>query len=183
MSANDDTLLINSDQVPEYDKPTLPDTGEVIIFVEEDNFDYGGKIDLAYRLPLRRIVPTNSLQSTSYSIEAPDAGIAVPGETVVPGYVEAFDPYLLKRAQSNNASSLAQFLIISTDQNIDDNYVIQGSGFYRFPTTHNYLVGQQYYLSDSAAGGVTTTPPAGTKQKLFIPVDQSTILINISIGA
>lgn len=183
MSADDDTLLINSKDVPEYDKPNLPATGEVIVFVEEDNFDYGGKIDLAYRLPLDRIVPTNSQQSTSYSIEAPGAGIAVPDQTVVPAYVEAFDPYALKRAQANNATSLAQFLIIQPDQNVDDNYVIQGSGFYRFPTTHNYLVGQQYYLSDSAAGGVTATPPAGTKQKLFIPVDASTILINFSIGA
>lgn len=181
MSENceDETLLINEGDVPIYDQPTLPDGAKLIMFVDEDNFDYGGTISVAYRLPLSRVIPSSAYSGLTYSLNDDNAGISIPDQTVVPGYVEAFEPYGLNRAQASSETSKAQFLIVGTDQNIDNNYILQSTGFYRFPTTHNYVIGQQYYLSDSAPGGVTTVPPSPIAQKLFIPVDQSTIRIQI----
>lgn len=176
----DDTLLIPNTDVPEYDKPTIPQDADLYITVEEQNFDYGGVIQATYRLPLSRVIPNNTYQGLTYSLNSPGANISVPADEVVPAYVEAFDPFELKRAQAvAPGTSLAQFVIISPDQNVDDSYVVQASGFYRFPTVHTYLVGQQYYLSDSTPGGVTNVPPVGIKQRIFIPIDQSTILFNI----
>ncbi len=184
MSDCDDTgiLQVGSDDLPIYDKSTLPDNAELIMLTEEQNFDYGGLLSVAYRLQLDRVIANNTKQGNIYSLHAPDAGIAIPDLTVVPAYVEAFDPYELKRAQASSGGvSKAQFLIISTDQNVDDNYIVQASGFYTFSEPHNYSIGVQYYLSDSAPGGVTTTPPPGYVQPLFVPIDPTTIRIQIGL--
>lgn len=177
---DDGIIQIGSDEVPVYNKSALPADAEIIILAEEQNFDYGGLLSVAYRLPLDRIIPNSSRHNVWYSLNSPDANIAVPINSVVPAYVESFNPFELKRAQATSGgTSKAQFLIVSLDQNVDDNYILQSSGFFSFDEPHNYNIGQTYYLSDSAPGGVTDTPPPGYVQQLFVPVDPTTIRILI----
>jgi hypothetical protein len=173
---------VNSEDLPIYSKSTLPDDAFLILLANEQNFDFGGTIQNAYRLDLDRVIPNNTKQGVTYSLQAngPDgADISIPDGTVVPAYVETFDPYRTLRAQASSQTTKAQFLIISLNQNVDENYIIQSSGFYTFPTTHNYDIGKTYYLSDSAAGGVTDTPPSSIVQPLFQVVDERTILVKI----
>lgn len=174
-----DTEQIQSEDLPIYNKPTLPEKGQVVLLLEEPDYDNGGQMVSAYRLPLSRIVPGGSPQSVVYSRNDPDAGITIPEDEVVPAYVESFGNFDLKRAQASSATTKARFLIIGTDPNIDGNYLLQGHGFFQFPTVHNYNVGQTYYLSDSSPGGVTNTPPPGIVQPIFFVVDQKTILVTI----
>lgn len=183
MSCNDptckDTEQIESSDLPLYDKATLPGTGKLVLLVDQPDYDNGGQVTVAYQLPLSRVVPGSAPQSVAYSLNDPDAGITIPDETVVPGYVEGFGSFDLKRAIATSSTTKARFLIVGIDQNIDGNYIIQGTGFYSFPTVHGYTPGNTYYLSDTAAGGVTNTPPSGIAQPLFYVVDQKTILITI----
>lgn len=180
---NQEIEQVNSDDLPLYDKPTLPDDAFLILLANEQNFDFGGTIQNAYRLDLDRIVPNNTKQGVTYSVLATGqdgADISIPDGSVVPAYVESFDPYEVKRAQAIVPGvTKAQFLIISLNQNVDNSYIIQSSGFYTFPTTHNYDIGKTYYLSDSAAGGVTDVAPSGVVQQLFQVIDERTISIRI----
>lgn len=175
----DDAENIDSADLPLYDGATLPATGKLILLVEKQDYDNGGTIQAAYRIPLSRIVPGSAPQGVAYSLSDVDAAISIPDETVVPGYVEGFGSFDLKRAIATSSTTKAKFLIISTDQNVDGSYIIQGAGFYSFPTVHGYTPGNTYYLSDTAPGGVTNVPPSGIAQPLFYVVDQKTILITI----
>lgn len=172
---------INSSEVPEWTKPTIPTDAKLIMLVKEDNFDYGGDLEVAYKLDISRVVANNSVQGNTYTVADEDAGITIPAGTVVPGYVESFDPYHLKRAQASSTTTKARFLIIGTNVNVDGGYVVQSDGYYVFTAPHSYLVGQTYYLSDAAPGGVTNTPPSGIQQTLFYVVDNTTI--QLLIGA
>lgn len=177
--ACEDTEQIESADLPEYNQATLPATGKLILLVDQPDYNQGGQVSVAYRLPLSRVVPGSAPQSVLYSINDPDAGITIPDQTVVPAYVESFGTFDLKRAIASSSTTKARFLIVGVDQNIDGNYIIQGSGFYSFPTVHGYAPGTTYYLSDSVAGGITSTAPSGIAQPLFYVVDQKTILINV----
>lgn len=173
---------VNSDDLPIYNKSTLPENAELILLVDEQNYDFGGTLSAAYRLPLSRVIPNNTKQGLIYSINATGingADIAIPTGTVVPAYVEAFDPHEVKRAQASSPTSKAKFLIISLDQNVDNNYIVQSHGFYTFPELHSYNIGSTYYLSDSAAGGVTDVQPVGIVQPLFYVLDGRTIELRI----
>jgi len=175
-----ETQQLNSSDLPMYDKAELPQNGTIILLTEENNYGPdGGKIQLAYQVPLNRLIPNNAIQKVSYTLQSVSAGINLPAETVIPAYVETFEPYTIQRANGSDDTTRAQFLIVGLNPNIEDSYVIQRSGYYTFPTIHNYEVGQKYYLSPTVNGGVTTTPPADNPQVLFLPVDQKTIQILI----
>lgn len=175
-----ETQQINADDLPVYSGAQLPADAVLVILVEEPNYGPdGGTINLAYQLPLERIVPTNAIQKLSYSLYAPDAGISVPALTVVPAYIESFEPFALKRASATSNTTKAQFLIVATDPNVDDGYIIQSNGYFKFPTAHGYSIGQKYYLSDTVIGGVTVTAPSSVVQPLFVVLDATTIQINI----
>jgi hypothetical protein len=174
-----DTEQIESSDLPVYDKATLPTDAKLILLVDQPDYDNGGQVNVAYRLPLSRVMPGSAPQHVAYSLSDVDAGITIPDEEIVPAYVESFGNFDLKRAQANSSTTKAKFLIVGLDPNVDGSYIIQGSGFFSFPTVHGYNVGQTYYLSDSTPGGVTTTPPSGIAQPLFTAVDQKTILIQI----
>ena len=183
MACNDpackDTEQIQSSDLPVYDQATLPQDAKLILLVDKPDYDNGGQINVAYRLPLSRVMPGSAPQSVVYSLADPDAGITITEGEVVPAYVEGFGNFDLKRAIASSSTTKARFLIVALDQNIDGNYLIQGSGFFSFPTVHGYTVGHTYYLSDSSAGGVTDTPPPGIAQPVFYVVDQKTILVTI----
>lgn len=172
---------VNSGELPEWNKNYLPEKAEIIMLVEEENYDYGGEISAAYRLPVDRIVANNTKQGNVFTLTDLEAEIMVPEGTVVPAYVESFEPFHLMRAQASSTTTKARFLIISKNQNIDGGYVVQSSGYYTFNEPHNYSVGQLYYLSSSVTGGVTNVPPSGIVQPLFSVIDNKTIQIMIGL--
>jgi hypothetical protein len=174
-----DTEQIDSADLPLWDGANLPPTGKLVLLVEQNDYDNGGKIQAAYRLPLNRVVPGSAPQSVLYSLNDPDAGIDVAEDEIFPAYVEGFGSFDLKKALATASNTKARFIITGKDPNIADNYIIQGSGFYSFPTVHTFTPGNIYYLSDTTPGGVTNTPPGGIAQPLFYVVDQKTILITI----
>lgn len=172
---------VNAEDLPIWDKPTLPDSAEVIMLTDEQNYDYGGTLTAAYRLPISRIVADNLIQGNTFTVTDETAAITIPAGSVVPGYIEAFDPFLLKRAQASSPTTKARFLILATNPNVDGGYVVQSSGYHVFTAPHGYLVGQTYYLSDSTAGGVTNVAPGGIVQPLFYVVNNTTIQIQIGV--
>lgn len=172
---------VQADSLPIWTKNFLPQSGQFIMLVEEPNYDLGGTITAAYRIPADRIIANNAVQGNVYTLVDAEATITVPELTVVPAYVESFAPNRLKRAQASSPTTLAMFLIVGLNQNVDDGYLIQHGGYFVFPEAHAYTVGAKYYLSSSAAGGVTTVAPNDNVQPLFTVVDDRTI--QVLIGA
>jgi hypothetical protein len=173
-----ETTQIGSEDIPIYDKASLPDNGQLVLLTEEPDFDLGGQMVAAYRLPLSRVVPSAQNQTTTYSLADADAGIVIPDGEVVPAYIESFGTYDTKRAIASAGVSKAKFIITGADQNITGNYIIQSDGFYSFPTVHGYDIGATYYLSDVTPGAVTTIAPT-IAQPIFTVIDQKTILVRI----
>lgn len=178
---NDGIEQVNSGDIPVWNKNYLPEEAHIIMLVEEENFDYGGTISAAYRLPLDRIVANNTKQGNIFTVVDIDAQITIPEGAIVPAYIESFEPYSLKRAQASSQTTKARFLILSVNQNVDGGYVVQSSGYYTFTEPHQYSVGQLYYLSATTTGGVTTIAPSPIAQPLFYVIDNQTI--QILIGA
>lgn len=172
---------INSDELPVWTGPTIPTDAQLIMLVQEQNFDFGGTLEAAYKLDINKIVANNAIQGNTYTVVDEEASITVPTGTVVPGYVESFDPFHLKRAQASSNTTKARFVILKVNPNVDGGYLVQANGFYTFPEEHDYAVGMTYYLSDSAPGGVTTTAPSGIAQPVFSVVDNRTIRISIGL--
>lgn len=172
------TRQVGAGELPIFSAPTIPSSAKLILLVDEINYDIGGKMEVAYQLPIERLTGGTSFSSNSHSIYAPTAGISVPEGAAIPAFRETFGSFELKRAQANSNTTLAQFLIVRLDPNVDQSYIVTANGFYEFPVPHNYAIGQTYYLDENNPGQVTTTPPA-LAQRLFTVVDQRTILVNI----
>lgn len=172
------TRQFGAGDLPIFNAPTIPEGAQLILLTEEVNYDLGGKFQAAYRLPVERLTGGTTFSSNTHSVYAPTAGITVPDGVVVPAYRETFGIFQLKRARANSNTTLAQYLIVGLDQNVDDAYLVVANGFYQFPGTHNYLIGQTYYLDEDNPGQVTTSPPS-LEQKLFTVVDSRTILVHI----
>jgi hypothetical protein len=173
------TDQVSSEDIPVWDKPTIPEDAKIFMLTEEQNYDYGGSLEAAYKLPISRIVASNAIQSTTHTITDKQADITIEDNTVVPAYVETFSPFHLKRAQASSKTTKARFVITGRNQNIDNGYIIQGSGYVVFDGDHDYEIGQTYYLSDSAAGAVTTEVPTNIVQPLFTVIDARTIQLEL----
>lgn len=72
----------------------------------------------------------------------------------------------------SNIGQPVDFLII---RKMGAMLVIQASGFVYYPEGHQYIVGQDYYLSDS--GLPTTDPTSGVK--LFKPISSTKLVITL----
>lgn len=172
------TRQVGAGDLPIFNLPQIPDEAQLILLVDEINYDVGGKFQAAYRLPISRLTGGGSFSTNSHSVYAPTAGIVVPQGQVVPAFRETFGTYNLRRAQANSATTLAQYLVIGADPNVDNAYLVVANGFYEFPENHTYTIGQTYYLDEVNPGQVTTNPPA-LRQRLFTVVDARTILVHI----
>ena len=173
------TRQVGAGDLPIFSEPQIPEDAYLILLTEGVDYEAGGKFQAAFRLPIERVTGASGTASSgTHSVYAPAAGITVPENKVVPAFRESFGIFQLRRAQANNLSTLAQFLIVADDVNVDNSYIVASNGFYQFPGSHGYLVGQKYYLDESNPGQVTTSPPA-IAQELFTVIDNRTILINI----
>ena len=173
------TENIDSTDVPVYSQPELPEKAYLPIFVEMKSPTCVGTELNLFNLPLDRVTPGGTFQTNTYSLTGNGAVITVPDKQVVPAFVGSTLPHLLTQADASAAVTKARVLILGVDPNDSTRYIVQASGFYSFPVNHAYIIGYQYYLSDTT-GQVSTTP--GTiNQPLFYVVDQKTIQINLGV--
>lgn len=130
----------------------------------------GDTIYTPVRVPGARVMPTGNLANvTAIATNNPD--LVVPDNQVRAGYID-LQPTgnIMRPAGTNNA---AQFLMIKNYA--INKMLIQSTGFLTFPEPHQYIVSSQYYLGED---GEPVTDNTVTGQKLFIPLDDYTIMIN-----
>lgn len=130
----------------------------------------GGSIYTPVRIPGARVMPTANLANV-VAIASNNTALVIPDNQVVAGYIdEQVGGNIVKPAGNGNA---AQFLILKNYTN--NKVLIQSTGFITYPTEHHYIVGSQYYLGDD---GEPVTDSSITGQKLFLPLDGYTLMVN-----
>lgn len=127
----------------------------------------GDVVSTFTRVPGTKVTPTGNLDNV-FSLQGGEQMVTIPDNQVVPAYVQNNGGINQTLPASGNN---AMFLLIGTYGNM---YLCQNTGVINMVNGHNYIVGQQYYLS-TTAGQVSTS---GT-QKLFIPISQTKLLINM----
>lgn len=137
------------------------------------NGETGNTVYTPVRIPGARVMPTGNL-SNVVAIDANNTAITVPEKQIRAGYIDVQPGgNIMKYADENNP---AMFMIVAPYTN--GKYLIQTTGFLRIDGGHQYLIGQQYYLG---ASGEPVTDPSITGQKLFVPIDDYILNINLEV--
>lgn len=123
------------------------------------------------RVPGEKVVPTGSLQNV-VALTTNNTGLNVPENQVRAGYIDVQPGGNIMRYAGTGAP--AMFLMVGAYG--DGKMLVQSTGFLRLNGGHQYLVGRQYYLSTN---GLPTTSSSTTGQKLFMPLDDYTLSINL----
>lgn len=153
------------------DLATLPDY--IIGIRAVTNGETGNTVYSPVRIPSAKISPTGNLANVT-ALTTNNTAISVPEKQVLAGYIDVQPGgNIMKLADANTP---AQFLIVGNYTN--GKALVQTTGFLRIDAGHNYLIGQQYYLG---ANGEPVTDEAVTGQKLFVPLDDYTININLEV--
>lgn len=122
-------------------------------------------------VPGDKVFPLGNL-ANAFLLEPNNEAITVPALQVVPLYVQ--------NAQTRNVVYMAsgQHAALFLGTAMKNGLVqCQSTGVFDFGQRHQYIVGQQYYLASQE--GQVTTDPTQTGQKLFVPVTDTSILINM----
>lgn len=122
------------------------------------------------RIPGSKVMPNGNLDNV-IAIETNNSSLVVPEGQVRAGYIDVQPGGNIVRYA--DTAHLAQFLMLG--EYTDTKMLIQNTGFLRIPSGHQYIVGLQYYTTDN--GEPTTNSSSG--QKLFIPLDDYTLSINL----
>lgn len=101
-----------------------------------------------------------------------NSGITVPENQVRGGYIE--NGVGANTMQYAGPSNAAVFLMLG--KHTDNLMRVQNTGFVNIPGGHSYIVGAQYYLG---ANGEPVTNSAITGQKLFIPISNTKLAVNM----
>lgn len=123
------------------------------------------------RIPTERIVPNGDYDNI-VPIQGNNPSItSVPEGQVLGAYIKNdLSRTVVRLADTTNK---AQFLIVGVLP--DGRLLIQSTGFAKFPGTHKYILGAQYY--QGADGRPTTDSASG--QMLFIPLSDTILEINL----
>lgn len=166
---------IPGSDVPVYRENNLPEEAYFPMAIVDRDPSCPNDLLALTHLPIDRLLGNSAAQLVSYSVAGNGAVFEVPDRQVIPGYISQ-STTKVEQASADLIATLAKFLII---EGVDGNYVVQNTGLYRFPTTHNYVVGRTYYLSDT--DGLVTTVPGTNNQALFYVLDSTTIAINVGL--
>ena len=170
---------IPANELPVYEKASLPDEAYLMMLAKTYVEAYGCNILAGYRLPISRLTPGGTFQPNTYSLAGNGYNQEIPVNKVVPAYVYSTSPNDIRTASANDSTTLAQFLIIGKDSNVSGNYLVQSNGMYTFTNGHSYIIGKDYYLGTD--GFPTTERPDTNAQKLFSVLDASTIMIDLEL--
>lgn len=148
---------------------TLPD----FFLAERDVEDIttGNIVRTPVRVRSSDIFP-NVSNDNVIAIELNNTGISVPERQVRGGYVENGVGANIVRYANN--SHKAVFLMLG--KHADNLMRIQNTGFVNIPEGHSYVVGAQYYLGND---GQPVTDSSITGQKLFVPISNTKLAINM----
>lgn len=135
-----------------------------------EDIETGSTIYTPVRVPGARVMPTGNLANVT-AVATNNEGLIVPENQVRAGYID-LQPTgnIMRPAGTSNA---AMFLMVKNYA--VNKMLIQSTGFLTFPNPHNYIVAQQYYLGED---GEPVADSTVTGQKLFMPLDDYTIMIN-----
>ena len=132
--------------------------------------DTGDTVYTPVRIPGARVMPTGNLANVT-ALATNNQSLVVPDNQVRAGYIDVQPTGNIMRPA--NSTHLAQFIMVKNY--VNNKMLIQSTGFLTFPQSHNYIVGQQYYLGTN---GEPVTDNSVTGQKLFLPLDDYTLMIN-----
>ena len=170
MDCNSKVKTINIADVAVDNLATLPD----YFLAERDVEDAstGNVVRTPVRVPSGKIFPNVNNDNVT-GLEINNSAIVVPEGQVRAGYV-ANEPgaNIIRYA---DASHPAVFLMLGLHS--DNVMRIQQSGFVIIPEGHHYIVGNQYYLGSN---GEPVTDSSITGQKLFKPISETKLAINMS---
>lgn len=130
----------------------------------------GTNIETPVKVPGAKVMPTGNLANV-VALETNNTALEVPERQVLGGYYDIQPGGSIMRLA--DSSHPAEFLMLGTFTN--GKMLVQTTGFLNINGGHNYIPGQQYYLSDN---GMPTTDEAVTGQKLFKPLNDYTLSIN-----
>lgn len=149
------------------DLATIPDYFLGIRTLESESD--GNTIYTPVRIPGARVMPTGNLANVTAIVTNNDS-INIPEGQVRAGYIDVQPGgNIVKYTDENHA---AMFLMIGNYTN--GKVLIQSTGFLTIPNGHQYVVGQEYYRGED--GAPVTDATSG--QKLFMPLDDMTLMIN-----
>lgn len=168
---------IPGEEIPTWGKNTLPEEGYLLMAAVQKDQQCGRNLPYLYHLPINQLTPGATFQSNTYSARANGSTIAVPADQVVPAFVYSNTPNDIRVAK--NGESFAQFMVLSKDETIDGNLIIQNGGFYTFPSGHKYIPGFVYYLGTDGKPTTNGAFVEGKRQKLFTVIDGRTISIDL----
>lgn len=169
MDCNPKVKTINIGDVAVDNLATLPD----YILAERDVEDpsTGNVVRTPVRVPSTALFP-NANNDNVIALAINNVAIEVPENQVRAGYIKnEVGANTMQYAGTDNA---AVFLMLGTYA--DGLMRVQNTGFINIPGRHQYIVGAQYYLGEN---GEPVTDSTVTGQKLFIPVSDTKLAVNI----
>lgn len=169
MSCNNRVETVNIADVAIDTLASLPD----YFLAERDVLDEAsGNIKRTpVRVPSVKIFP-NVNNDNVIGLAVNNLAITVPERQVRAGYISNEPGALVMKYA--DASHKALFLMLGL--HTDNIMRVQNTGFVNIPEGHSYVVGAQYYLGEN---GEPVTDSTVTGQKLFIPVSNTILAVNI----
>lgn len=155
--------------VPIDNLATLPD----FILAERDVEDVTtGNIARTFvRVPAEKLFPNGNYANVA-AIQANNTAITVPDNEVRAGYVANEGAANVVKYADTTHNPVFLMLGFSTDL-----LLVQSTGIVNILEGHPYIVGAQYYASADGSGEPVTDATSG--QKLFIPISQTQLAIDI----
>ena len=169
MSCNNKVETVNIADVAIDTLASLPD----YFLAERDvSDDASGNIKRTpVRVPSAKIFP-NANNDNVIGLAVNNLAITVPDNQVRAGYISNQPGAMVM--EYADASHKAVFLMLGL--HVDNVMRVQNTGFVNIPNGHSYIVGAQYYLGDN---GEPVTDSTVTGQKLFIPVSNTILAVNM----
>lgn len=167
-NCNPKVTTVYAGDIPVDNLASLPD----YIWGERDVVDQesGNTLRTPVRVPSAKLFPTANMDNVT-ALETNNTALSVPERQVRAGYI-ANEPgaNIMKYADADHAP---MFLMLGAYT--DGTMLVQSTGFVNIVEGHNYIVGATYYVGEN--GEPTTDSTSG--QKLFIPVSNTKLMINM----
>lgn len=169
MSCNNKVETVNIADVAIDTLASLPD----YFLAERDVLDEasGNVKRTPVRVPSAKIFP-NANNDNVIGLAINNLAITVPDNQVRAGYISNQPGAMVM--EYADASHAAVFLMLGL--HAENIMRVQNTGFVNIPEGHSYIVGAQYYLGDN---GEPVTDSTVTGQKLFIPVSNTILAVNM----
>lgn len=168
MDCNKPVTTLPLRELPIDTLESLPD----YILSERDiqDVETGNTLATITRTPAAKLFPNGNYDNVT-TLEPNNDSLTIPEKQVRAGYVSNSGNVISVRYAG--PSHAAMFLMVGK---LADLLLVQSTGFVNIIEGHNYIPGVQYYLGDN---GEPVTDSTITGQKLFIPLSDTKLMINM----